>query len=126
MLAPLARVHELAITESIVEGVVERTDGARVVHVVLEIGVLSGVAPDAIRFCFDVCARGTTLEGATLEIVCPRGHGTCRSCGETAEVADLASRCAACGSHDVAIQGGEELRVREVEVIEDVRDMRLR
>jgi hydrogenase nickel incorporation protein HypA/HybF len=35
----------------------------------LEIGRLSSVMPEAIRFCFDVCARGTALEGAELEIV---------------------------------------------------------
>jgi hydrogenase nickel incorporation protein HypA/HybF len=35
----------------------------------LEIGRLSAVVPDSIRFCFDICAQGTPLEGAELEIV---------------------------------------------------------
>ena len=26
------------------------------------------VMPDAIRFCFDICAKGTVLEGARLDI----------------------------------------------------------
>jgi hydrogenase nickel incorporation protein HypA/HybF len=109
-------LHELAITEAIVDGIVERTGGDRVVHVVLEIGTLSGIVPDAIRFCFDVCSRGTPLEDATLEIVCPSGHGACRACGESMPVTDLAEGCA-CGSRDIAIRSGTELRVREVEVL---------
>ena len=41
---------------------------ARVVCVHLQIGQLAGVAPQALRSCFDVCTRGTALEGATFEI----------------------------------------------------------
>jgi hydrogenase nickel incorporation protein HypA/HybF len=40
------------------------------VHVVrLRVGRDACVSPDALRFCFDVCTRGTPLEGAALEIV---------------------------------------------------------
>jgi Zn finger protein HypA/HybF involved in hydrogenase expression len=27
------------------------------------------VLPDAVRFCFEVCAKDTVVEGATLEII---------------------------------------------------------
>ena len=36
--------------------------------------------PDAIRFCFDICCRGTLLEGANLEIIEVPGLGRCRQC----------------------------------------------
>lgn len=64
-----AGVHELALMESLVETVGEQAGAARVVVVRLEVGRGSCVAPDALRFCFDVCAQGTALEGATLEIL---------------------------------------------------------
>jgi len=51
-------VHELAITESIVAGVAERVDGRRVTRVVLEIGRLSGVVPEAVCFCFARSGEG--------------------------------------------------------------------
>ena len=47
---------------------------APVRRVRLEIGRLSGVVPDAVRFCFDLVAAGTTLEGAVLEIDEPGGR----------------------------------------------------
>jgi hydrogenase nickel incorporation protein HypA/HybF len=62
-------VHELSITRNVVAIVSERATGQRVTRVRLEIGRLSAVVPDSIRFCFDICAQGTPLEGATLEIV---------------------------------------------------------
>jgi hydrogenase nickel incorporation protein HypA/HybF len=62
-------VHELSITRNVVAIVSERAEGQRVTRVRLEIGRLSAVVPDSIRFCFDICAQGTPLAGAELEIV---------------------------------------------------------
>jgi hydrogenase nickel incorporation protein HypA/HybF len=65
-------VHELAITESLVDLVVERTAGRRVVAVNVRVGDRSGVVPDAMSFCFDVVAAETPLAGAALVIEeCP-------------------------------------------------------
>ena len=62
-------MHELSITRNVVAIVSERAVGQRVTRVRLEIGRLTAVMPDSIRFCFDICAQGTPLEGAELEIV---------------------------------------------------------
>ncbi|MBA3731738.1 MAG: hydrogenase maturation nickel metallochaperone HypA, partial [Gammaproteobacteria bacterium] len=52
-------MHELGITQSIVEMVAGRAADARIQRVTVEIGKLSAILPDAIRFCFDICAQGT-------------------------------------------------------------------
>lgn len=62
-------MHELGITRNIVAIVGEAARGRRVTRITLEVGALAGVAPGAIEFCFDVVARGTSIEGAVLEIV---------------------------------------------------------
>ena len=77
--------------------VAERAAGAKVNVLRLEIGKLSAVMPDAIRFCFDLCAQGTALDGAQLEIIEIPGRGRCRECGEELAMADFLARCA-CGS----------------------------
>src|SRR4051812_42632751 len=43
--------------------------GERAFSLALEFGSWSGVMAEALRFCFDVCARGTNLEGAALLII---------------------------------------------------------
>ena len=50
-------MHELCIARSIVGIVGEQAKGRKVMRVTLEIGKLSAIMPEAIRFCFDVVAR---------------------------------------------------------------------
>lgn len=108
-------MHELAITESVVERVSECVGTARVVRLVLEVGALTAVVPDAIRFCFELCARGTPCEDATVDIVVVPGRGLCLACDVERELPALGVECP-CGSLSVQITRGQELRVREVEV----------
>jgi hydrogenase nickel incorporation protein HypA/HybF len=108
-------VHELSITQSVVDAVTLRMGEARIRRVRLEIGKLSGLVPDAVRFCFEVVATGTTCEGALVEIDEPCGHARCRTCGSAFETDDMLALCG-CGSADIAVEGGRELRIREVEL----------
>jgi hydrogenase nickel incorporation protein HypA/HybF len=106
-------MHELSITRNIVAIVCERANGAKVTQVTLEVGKLSAVIPDAIRFCFDVVAQGTVLEGARLEVIEVPGRGRCRVCGLDVELRQWVERCA-CGSSDLDRLTGEELTIKQM------------
>jgi hydrogenase nickel incorporation protein HypA/HybF len=67
-------MHELALMEDLVAAVGEEIRDGQIRVVRLVIGRETCVSPEALRFCFDVCARGTSLEGAALDIV--EGVGT--------------------------------------------------
>jgi len=108
-------MHEFGITENIVAIVAERAGARRVRRLTLEIGKLSAIMPDAIRFCFDVCAEKTVLQGALLEIQEIDGRGICKSCGNEVEVHLLGSACQ-CGSIDIKCVAGHELAIKEMEV----------
>lgn len=114
-------MHELAITESVVRSVERHCDGRRVDEVTLVIGRLSGVVADSVRFCFDLCTQGTVVEGARLEIIDAPGRAHCRTCDRDVELPDLIALCP-CGSADLDITAGQELRIESVEVFtaEDV------
>ena len=109
-------MHELAITEGIVATVVERMPGSAVRRVHLEIGRLSGVVPDAVRFCFELVVAGTALDGAVLDIDEPAGRVACRRCGVETDTDEVLALCP-CGSADVDLVRGRELRIRAVEVV---------
>lgn len=109
-------MHELAITQSVVDAVAERLGDAKITRVLLEIGRLSGVAADSVRFCFHLVAEGTPLAGARLEIVEPPGRGRCRRCNRETEMTDLLAACL-CGSVDLELLSGQQLLVKEVEVV---------
>ncbi len=107
-------MHELSIANAVVEACAERAAGARVLRVRLEVGRLAAVLPDALRFCFDVCAQGTDVEGAELDIREIDGRAVCDTCRRTIVLAQPYGRCDCGGS--LRIVAGKELRVKDMEV----------
>jgi hydrogenase nickel incorporation protein HypA/HybF len=108
-------MHELSIANGIVEHCVERANGARVLRVRLEIGQLSCIAPEALRFCFDVCAKDTVVEGAALDIIAIPGRARCRGCGAYIEISSFID-CCACGRGSPQVIAGDGLVLKDMEV----------
>jgi hydrogenase nickel incorporation protein HypA/HybF len=110
-------MHELSITRNIVAIVGEAAKGRPVRRVTLEVGKLSGVMSQAIAFCFEAVAKGTALEGASLEIREIEGRARCESCGLEFEAATLFTLCP-CGSRLSKRIRGEELMIKSMEMAE--------
>jgi hydrogenase nickel incorporation protein HypA/HybF len=89
-----------------------------VIRLDLVIGRLSGVYVGAIRFAFELLSPGTLVEWAELRIAEPNARCRCAACGAFVEIDELAPRCPACGSSDVAIEGGQELLLETIELEE--------
>jgi len=109
-------VHELGIAMRVIDLAIESSAGGRVSRIVLEVGKLAVVLPDALRFCFDAAAEGTPAEGAQLDIVEVPGRARCRACGNSVELSRPFGRCS-CGGSDLEWLSGDELRIRELEVV---------
>lgn len=108
-------MHELGITHELVTLACERANGARVTRIVVEVGKLSTVLPDAMRFCFELCTEDTPAAGARLEIIETPGLGRCRQCGSEVTMESPLVRCS-CGSTDVEWLSGEQLTLKEMEI----------
>ena len=108
-------MHELAVAQGVIDTIVDRLGDARVTAVHLQIGQVCGVLPDALRFCFDLVAEGTPVEGARLQISEPAGEARCRTCGTEFTCTGLILLCD-CGSADVELHRGHELLISAVEV----------
>ena len=109
-------MHELGLAMQVVEIVSERCAGARVKKVVLEVGVLAAVLPDALELCFGLAAEGTPVEGARLDIVQIPGKARCAACGGEVVLMQALGQCS-CGGIELAWTDGFDLRVREMEVV---------
>ncbi|HCU54060.1 MAG TPA: hydrogenase maturation nickel metallochaperone HypA [Gammaproteobacteria bacterium] len=112
-------MHEMSLAENvlqIIEDSARAQNFQRVRRVMLEIGQLAAVEPEAMRFCFDAVTRGSLAEGARLEIIETPGAGRCFDCGETVEMQEQFALCPECGSGRVQITRGSEMRVKELEV----------
>lgn len=110
-------MHELSITRNIVAIVAERAAGQRVTRVRLAIGRLSAIQPEAIRFCFDICAAGTVAAGAVLEIIEVPGRARCQGCGAEIELLIPVGRCSACSTGTLKLIAGEEMLIKEIETV---------
>ncbi|HEV7710471.1 MAG TPA: hydrogenase maturation nickel metallochaperone HypA [Asanoa sp.] len=108
-------MHELSITQSVVDEVRSRAGERRVHRVRLEVGALTAVVPSSMLFCFDLVTAGTVLEGASLDIDVTPGRAACRSCGVSFDLPDPVLLCA-CGSADVSVLAGRELKIVSMEV----------
>ena len=111
-------MHELGITQNIVEIVAEQAKGSAVKRVILEIGQLSAILPDSIDFCFEICSQKTVLEGAKLEIIEIPGRGKCCHCGTEVTLDQPFGICPNCNSLDLEIIQGKDLKIKAMEVEE--------
>ena len=112
-------MHEMAICEGIAEILAEQAKAqsfSKVTVVWLEVGQLSTVEPSALRFSFEVVMRGTLADGARLEIIDVPGEAWCMACSQVVTVSQRFEPCPHCGSYQLQVTGGEELRVKELEV----------
>jgi hydrogenase nickel incorporation protein HypA/HybF len=108
-------MHEMAITQSVVDAVCERAAGRRVHSVRVQVGALCAVVPDAMEFCFGLAVEGTLADGARLDLDIEPGSARCRACGTQFALSDPILLCA-CGSADVEVLTGRDLRILTMEV----------
>ena len=113
-------MHELSLVQSLLDIIEEYRDGGtfqKVNTLRLSFGRLGGIEPSALRFAFEVAARGTVAEGAALEFDIHPIVLSCLNCGEDSSVNVFSANCPRCGGGDVLVTGGkEELRFLEMDV----------
>ena len=116
----MVAMHELAVTQSILDIAVRHAQGAgaqRIVAIDLVIGELTGFVDDSIQFYFDFLSGDTMAKGAQLrfERIAPRAR--CHECG--AEYTPPNSRlwtCPECEALGGEVIAGREFSVASIEI----------
>ncbi|MDP1734834.1 MAG: hydrogenase maturation nickel metallochaperone HypA [Sulfuritalea sp.] len=112
-------MHEMSLAEGVlqlIEDAARDQEFVKVTTVWLEIGQLSGVEVEAMKFCFDAVTRDSVADGARLEIIALPGTGWCMACSKTVPMAEVFGECPQCGGYQMQVTGGTEMRVKELEV----------
>jgi hydrogenase nickel incorporation protein HypA/HybF len=95
-----------------------RAHGASRVHrIVLRIGTLSGVEPEALRFAFEVVSRDTMAADAELEVDSVQARAYCSACEKEFEAeGSYILSCPRCGRLSADIRQGRELELSRIEM----------
>ena len=112
-------MHEMSLCEGIlqvIESESRRQGFSRVNNLWLEIGELSGVEVDAMLFCFDAIKRRSLAAAAQMNIISVPGRAWCMQCGDNVSVKQRFDACPDCGSYQLQVTGGDEMRIKELEV----------
>ncbi len=112
-------MHELAITQSIFDLIMEQAKEAgakKVGKINLVIGEMTGVVSDCVQFYFDFFSKETLAEGAVLSFVMVPSKAKCRGCDKLFELKEFDWTCPYCGGNNLQIVAGQELFVESIEV----------
>lgn len=120
MMLANAEMHELSITESILEIAIrhgKQVNASRISDLFLVIGGLSSVVDESVQFYWDFISEGTIAEGAQLhfrriptELVCQE----CDSCYSP----DTNLTCPLCNSNKIRIKSGQEFYLESIGIVD--------
>jgi len=112
-------MHELAITQSMLDLVLEqaeKVEAKEVGRINLVIGEMTGVVEDCVQFYFNFLSQGTIAEGAALSFKMIPVRAQCQGCNKLFELKGFDWTCPDCGGNSWQIVAGKELFVESIEV----------
>ena len=112
-------MHELALTEGIIEIVREQAEKngfARVLEIRLKVGEYSGVIPECLQEFFPIASKGTRAEGAALVIRPVPASFRCARCGFEGPIPPRTACCPQCGGTAIRMTAGREFYVENLKV----------
>ena len=112
-------MHELAVTQNILDIVCRHAEQARakrVLRIHLVIGELSSIVDDSVQFYFDFLSRDSSAAGAELAFERVGVRLGCAACGHQWEPESADWTCPACGKARATVVAGREFYVDSIEV----------
>lgn len=112
-------MHELAVTQSILEIAVrhgQQAQATRVTDLYLVIGQLSSFVDESVQFFWDNISQGTIAAGATLHFRRIPATLQCQQCGHEFQLDGQSYRCPKCTSKKVSVTAGEEFYVEAMDI----------
>jgi len=116
-------MHELPVTESILNIVIKhalKANVKKVVSISLKIGEMSDLEDEWIQKYFDYLSKDTIAEGAKLNIEKVPVKFRCNACSEVYPVKIRQAgtfECPACNSLEATMVSGREYHIKDMEVI---------
>jgi len=112
-------MHEFGIANSVLDAVraeAQLRPSMRLTKIVVRVGDLAGVDPDALSFCFEALVKETDWEPVVLEIERSEQRRGCLHCGREFVVLNHNTACPTCGEALTTFLSGNELELAYLEM----------
>ncbi|MBC8445860.1 MAG: hydrogenase maturation nickel metallochaperone HypA [Chloroflexi bacterium] len=121
-------MHEMSVTQAMLDMALEHAKGQRITDVYLQVGRMSFIVPESVEFYFEYLSQDTQAEGATLHFEAVPLEMTCLDCGRQADLSDWAddppraimiealARGCECGSNNLRVTGGTDFNMISIGV----------
>jgi len=112
-------MHELSVTESILEIACRHADEAHAVQVTdihLVIGRLSSIVDDSVQFYWNLISKDTLCEHAKLHFSRVPAELICLDCQHKYQLLDELTPCPNCGSARIRVLSGDEFQLESIEI----------
>ena len=112
-------MHELSVTESVLEIACKYADEAqakKVTDIYLVIGKLSSIIDDSVQFYWDIISKDTICEKATLHFERIPVTLGCQVCKHQYTLESDLMPCPQCGSSNVRVLSGDEFNLDSIEI----------
>jgi len=112
-------MHELSVTESVLEIAckhAEKAKAKKVTDIHLVIGRLSSIVDDSVQFYWNVISKDTICENANLHFKREPARLVCLDCQTEYTLEDDLMPCPKCGSSRVRVLSGDEFNLESIEI----------
>lgn len=112
-------MHELAVTESILDIALAHAKKAEAIQVTainIVMGRLTTIVDDSVQFYWDIISQDTICAGAKLNFERIPAQLACLNCGNQYTLADELTPCPQCQSDRVKVIAGENFHLDSIEI----------
>ena len=120
-------MHEISIAGAIIDSVLDcakKNDAKKVEEIFIEVGELTALNPEQLKFIFGTITKGTVAEEAKYEIHVVKSRIRCRKCSYSGTIGFFERlhfflpviKCPDCGDADVDIVAGRECCVKKIRI----------
>lgn len=109
-------MHELSITQAILDIALNHAGGAKITDIHLVIGDLTSLVDECIQFYWDIISENTNAVGAILHFKRIPAQAKCEACEREYAIKEEGLLCPYCHSHRVVIITGKEFFVESITV----------
>ncbi len=112
-------MHELAVTQSILEIALrhaQEAEARKVTLLHLVIGQLSSIIDDSVQFYWDIVSQGTIAEGAKLEFERIPAELQCLDCNTRYQLTQEDLVCPQCQGVRIKVVAGDEFTLQAIDI----------